>query len=255
MLLLMILAVIKSHRRIPWPQLSLGYVSQASIMESANVSEQVSEEVFERDGRKCWLCNSEVDLHIVRQINDQTAFSQIQENATIPSLISNPSHPDNLFPLCAYCHAGYDAAFSDWVLIPDKETLRKYIDHEKNDYEQRFLISQKYRSVPPRSLPFIDRSKILYHPLIITQPTLVKDYLRGDTHWPKHWLGEPTTVIHRAVNHGLFNSNPVQPFRIRRGRMWQIGVPETFQILVGELIGLWARQPLRARGRRGSNRV
>ena len=131
--------------------------------------------------------------------------------------------------LCVYCHEGYDAAFSDWVLIPDKETLRTYIDHEKNDYEQRYLVSKKSCSVPPRCLPFIVRNKILYHPLIITQPTVVRNYLRGDTHWPKRWLGEPTTVIHRAVCHGLFNSNPIQPLRLGRGRMWQIGVPEIFR--------------------------
>ena len=132
----------------------------------------------------------------MRQIDDLTAFSRFRENATIPSLTANPSHPENLFPLCVYCHEGYDAAFSDWVLIPDsKETLHTYIDHEKNDYEQRYLVSQKSCSVPPRSLPFIVRNKILYHPLIITQPTVVRNYLRGDTHWPKRRLGEPTTLL------------------------------------------------------------
>jgi hypothetical protein len=65
-----------------------------------------------------------------------------------------------------------------------------------------------------------------------------KNYLRGDTHWPKPWLGEPTTIIHRASNHGLFgSSNPIQSIRLGRGRMWQTGVPEILRVLVAELIG------------------
>ena len=64
-----------------------------------DISEQLSKKVFERDGRKWWLCNSEVDLvHIMRQIDDLTAFSRFRENAIIPSLTANPSHPENLFP-------------------------------------------------------------------------------------------------------------------------------------------------------------
>ena len=183
-----------------------------------DISEQLSEKVFERDGRKWWLCNSEVDLvHIMRQIDDLTAFSRFRENATIPFLTANPSHPENLFPFCVYCHEGYDAAFSDWVLIPDsKETLRTYIDHEKNDYEQRYLVSQKSCSVrrpEQNSLPSSD-----HNPANSSKKLF--------THWPKRWLGEPTTIIHRAVCHGLFNSNPIQPLRLGRGRMWQIGVPD-----------------------------
>jgi hypothetical protein len=79
-----------------------------------------------------------------------TAFSHFQADKTIPSLDKSvtSSHPDNLFALCANCREGYDAAFPDWVLIPDEETLHKYIDHEKNDYEQRYLVSQKSHSVP-----------------------------------------------------------------------------------------------------------
>ena len=61
------------------------------------------------------------------KFDDLTAFSRFRENATIPSLTANPSHPENLVPLCVYCHEGYDAAFSDWVLI-HMETLRTYID-------------------------------------------------------------------------------------------------------------------------------
>lgn len=108
-----------------------------------------------------------------------------------------------------------------------------------------FLVSQKSpSSVPPRTLPWI-QSSVLYHPLIITQRA--KDYLHADTHWPKHCLGEPTTVIHRAASHGLFNATSIQPIRVGHGkgaRECQIGVPDIFRLLVGELITLWARHPL-----------
>lgn len=76
------------------------------------------EHVFERDGHACWLCNHESTLHIAHQI-DSTAFrrfSQLQKDGTIPSEVTNLSHVDNLFPLCPNCHAGYDAAFPDWIL-------------------------------------------------------------------------------------------------------------------------------------------
>lgn len=54
---------------------------------------------------------------------------------TIPSFLRlSESDPSNLFTLCPNCHAGYDATFPDWVLIPDPKTLQKYIDHEKDDF-------------------------------------------------------------------------------------------------------------------------
>ena len=186
-------------------------------MDTESVPENICEQVFERDGHRCWLCYHESTLHIAHQI-DAAAFHpfyQFRANGlgTIPSSITNLAHPDNLFPFCANCHEGYDAAFPDWVLIPDKNTLQKYIDHE-NNYQQRYLISQKSpSSVPPRSLPNIDRSEILYHPLIITQIT-TKCYLSGDKNWPRHWLGEPTTTIHRAAHRGLFNSTSIHPMRL-----------------------------------------
>ena len=166
--------------------------------------------------------------------DDLTAFSWFRENATIPSLTANPSHPENLFPLCVYCHEGYFFWLGSHTWC--KETLHTYIDHEKNLYEQRYLVSQKSRSVPPRSLPFIVRNKFS----AITQPTVVRNYLPGDTHWPKRWLGEPATVIHRAaVCHGLFQ---FQPYPTSSLGTWQNVANNWcsryfFGTLVGEPIG------------------
>ena len=205
------------------------------------VNKITCELVYRRDGKKCWLCNIHSPIRIVHQINDSEAafpsFYMYKKNGTIPSFVDNPSHPDNLVPLCYNCHAGFDITFPDWILIPDEATLRKYIEHEMMDYEERLLVSQTSRP-PPRSLPLLNRSEILYHPLIITQA--FTNYSRGA--WPKGWMGEPTTAIHRAARHGLFESTPVRPISLGR-RKWQTGVPEVFQLLVGELIRLWARKP------------
>ena len=221
-----------------------------------SVTESTRKDVFERDGRQCWLCNRDIlGLHVAHHIDASEfhSFSRFQENGTIPSVVTDPSHCDNLFPLCPHCHVAYSATFPQWVLIPDEETLQTYINHEKNDYEQRhsMVSSDSSDSVPPRSLPPIDRTKILYHPLIITHQykSLLANRFNS-LQWPKHWPGEPTTVIHRAARRGLFESTPVQPFRfpgkrLGCGRGWQTGVPENFQILVGELIRLWARHPPR----------
>ena len=220
-----------------------------------SVSDTTREHVFERDGHACWLCKHETTLHIAHQIDAAASrrFSVFQDNGTIPSKVTDPSHIDNLFPLCPNCHGGYDAVFPEWILIPDTETLQKYIDHEKIDYEERLFVSQNpsIGSVPLRSLPFINRHDVLYHPLIISQK--YQDFLGSDRRhppqWPKRWLGEPTTTIHRAARRGLFESTPTQLIQLpgrcgRPGRAWQTGVPEIFWVLVGELIRLWARPKL-----------
>ena len=168
------------------------------------------------------------------------------QEGTIPYSVDDHFHCDNLFPLCYECYWGYDRRFPEWLLIPDKETIQKFIDHEKMDYENRYLVSQTSHP-PPRSLPFIDRTKILYHPLMITQNTQIYYGIchSGDptnSSWPKNWRGEPTLTIHRAACCGLFDSSPIRPISLGRNRKWQTGVPEIFRVLVGELINLWARQ-------------
>ena len=211
------------------------------------VIERTCEEVYQRDGSKCWLCNRLDPIQITYHINEEAldTFSMCTDNGTIPSFVDSLEHPDNLFPLCYNCQARYDKVFPDWLLIPDEVTLRKYIEHEKLDFEKR-LVSQKFRYGPlPRSLPLITRSEILYHPLIITQPFTKSLSYYGRVAWPKCWLGEPTMTIHRAARCGLFESNPIRPIRLRHNShitKWQTGVPEVFQLLVGELTRLWARK-------------
>lgn len=69
---------------------------------------------------------------------------------------------------------------------------------------------------------------------------------KGETRWPLRWLGEPTTVIHRAAHRGLFDSTLIrliQPSLGLGNQQLETGVPEVFRKLVIKLIGLWARQP------------
>ena len=215
--------------------------------DSTELEDCIRAKVFERDGHVCWLCNNkeEVQLEVAHQIDSAAIdrFSEYKANGTIPPTVTNPDHPDNSIPLCANCHLSYDAKSPGWVLIPDAETLQKFIDHEKIDYEIRKSESLSATVHRPRSLPSIDRSTILYHPLIIT-----KNYTTFTAHqprWPKRWMGEPTTVIHRAARCGLFESTPTRSFNLPGrgpGRAWQTGVPGIFQVLVGQLIRLWARK-------------
>ena len=210
------------------------------------IPEDICERVYERDGYKCWFCCSDDELRVVHHIDPfaNNQFSMFLQEGTIPHSVDNPFHPDNLFLLCRDCYFGYDHRFPEWLLIPDKETIQKFIDHEKMDYENRYLVSQTSHP-PPRSLPFIDRTKILYHPLMITHDELHCYNSICDERWPKNWRGEPTVIIHRAARCGLFHSSPIRPisFQMGRYRKWQTGVPEIFRVLVGELINLWARQP------------
>lgn len=79
--------------------------------------------------------------------------------------------------------------FPNWILVPHEETIRKYIEHEKQDYEKRSLASRHVS----RSLPEIDRRQVLYHPLITTYTNgNYKNYFgltRSFKPWPKPWLG------------------------------------------------------------------
>lgn len=217
------------------------------------VSEAIREKVFERDGHNCWLCGNESPIQISHQIDAAAThpFSRFRANGTIPASVTSPNHIDNLFPLCANCHIGYDHTFPDWVLVPDEKTLQKYIDYEKRDYQKRYIASLNSPETPPRSLPLLDRSKIFYHPLLTTEKSPyvhLQWYLKGETRWPLRWLGEPTTVIHRAALRGLFDSTPIQPIQPIRptclgNQHLETGIPEAFKKLIMKLIMLWARQP------------
>jgi hypothetical protein len=219
---------------------------------SESVSEITRQQVFERDGTRCWLCeysNQEV-LNIAHQIEavDEAELAIFKAEGTLPDTITDPSHKDNLFPLCINCHVKYDTGFPSWILIPDESTLQKYIDHEKENYEhRRYLISQAATTISTpkslsRTLPIIDRSKVRYYPAIISPALSLRKF--DFSRWPKVWLGEPTTVIHRVARRGLLQSTPLRPISSSLGPgkgWWQRGVPAIFPVLIGELFRLWAR--------------
>ena len=64
-------------------------------MDSESVPEHTREFVFERDGERCWLCHFDSTIHIAHQIDAaaQHAFSQYQENGTIPLETIDVSYP------------------------------------------------------------------------------------------------------------------------------------------------------------------
>jgi len=207
-------------------------------LELEGIPETTRDLIFERDGYACWLCGDTSHLNIAHQIHASAfrhPFPLFKENGTIS--IPDLSHSDNLFPLCPSCHTGYNLAFPNWIMVPDADTLRKYLEHEEEDYNYR----QKSLESLPRTLPSIDRTKVLYHPAILsTQFQVHMSKVKPVSRWRKHWLGEPTTVIHRAAWHGLLDSNPIQQIRSGR-RTFQRGVPPVFQSLIGDLVRLWAR--------------
>ena len=164
-------------------------------MDSESVPEHTREFIFECDGERCWLCHFDSNIHIAHQIDAaaQYAFSQYHENGIIPLETTNVCHRDNLFPLCPICHAGYDLSFPSWVLIPDGDTLQKYIYYEKKNYEERYLISKSSPSVrvPPWSLPKIDRNQVLY------------------LHCPRagQGQGQPWPIEQISINKKLYNGS------------------------------------------------
>lgn len=229
---------------------------------SESVSELTRQKVFERDGERCWMCESKIRkiLNIAHQIPavEVEAFKNFKSDGTLPATLTNLSHADNLFPLCSNCHNLYDiGAFPDWIMMPDIATIEKYITHEKQNYDSRLLLatqSTTSESNLRRTLPIINRTKVLYHPAIIS-PNLPLNTFKF-SRWPKNWLGEPTTVIHRVARRGLLESSPVQPIFVGRGNLkvgWQRGVPTAFQLLIGELFRLWARPTPVTNGRKTQN--
>ena len=211
----------------------------------ASVSESTRRKVFDRDGDECWLCGHKSEsINIAHQIHASAwryPFPEFISNGTIPTRI-DLSHCDNLIPLCASCHVSYDAVYPEWIIIPDIDTLNQYIEHEKKDYDHRHIVAQSSGLSIPRTLPLIDRTRVMYNPLILSPHVTV----RNSSNWPKHWQGEPTTVIHRAAWNGLLASNTVkdvqrlQPIQLGNGT-WQRGVPTIFKAMVYELTRLWDR--------------
>ena len=211
--------------------------------DSEDVTEGTRDEVFHRDGQACWLCgDNTTTVNIAHQIHATAAkhpFLSFQENGTIS--LPNLSHSDNLIPLCPTCHTAYDLAYPEWIMVPDTDTLNHYIEHEENDYNHRKKDSH------PRTLPSIDKTKIKYHPMIL-HPDFNLGRIRSSCKWPKQWLGEPTTVIHRVAWHGLLCSNPIRQLKGPSRRQFNSGVLPIYQILLGNLMRLWARP---APGRHG----
>jgi len=73
-----------------------------------SVSENTRERVFERDGERCLLCEESYQkgLDISHQIEaaEEEAFARFKTDGTLPDTVTDPSHKDNLFPLCSSCH-------------------------------------------------------------------------------------------------------------------------------------------------------
>jgi hypothetical protein len=209
-----------------------------------SVTKATRELVFARDGYECWLCGdvspTNGTINITHQIHAAASnhpFPLFKANGTIA--IPNLSHQDNLFPLCTSCYTGYNLEFPEWIITPDTDTLNKYLEHEEEEYDHRLLVSQTSRTSLPRTLPSIDRTKVFYHPAILSPNLQLQRF--DVSKWPKHWLGDPTTVIHRAAWHGLFDSNPIAPIRVGRKSVWKRGVQPVFQDQVAKLVRLWAR--------------
>ena len=226
-------------------QSPINMTSDNEIDEIEDVSETIRNLVFERDGDACWLCGeTSTTVNIAQQINasaERHPFPSFTANGTID--IPFLSHPDNLIPLCPTCHTQYDLSFPEWIMVPDSHTLNEYLKHENMDYDHRLLVSKTSQNPPPRTLPIIDRTKILYHPIILSTQFRLR---RIENEWPRNWQGDPATVIHRAALRGLLDSNPIQPIFFG-GRKFQRGVQPIYQQLIGELIRLWARAVPRGR--------
>jgi hypothetical protein len=84
-------------------------------------------------------------------------------------------------PFCATCHEGCDIAsgFPDLVIIHSSKIYRSR--------EERLRTPLSPNSEIPIGVGPSSHSPTHY-------PLLVED-----THWPKHWLGEPTIIIHRFI--------------------------------------------------------
>jgi hypothetical protein len=214
------------------------------FFDDEDITESIRDAVFDRDGESCWLCGDETTgVNISHQIHAAAfrhPFSSFKANGTIG--IPDLSHPDNLIPLCGSCHIAYDMPFPEWIMVPDADTLRQFIDHELNDYERRQSPQAGSLQGQGRTLPDIDRKKVLYHPVVLYDKFNTTKKIATDR--PIHWQGDPTTVIHRSAWHGLLDSNPIQPIHLGMGatsRTFHRGIQPIFPSLIGKLIRLWAR--------------
>lgn len=71
-----------------------------------SVSERTRQRVFQRDEKRCWLCEEifEKGLYVAHQVGaEEVAFASFKDNGTILNTVTDPSR-DNLFPLCSSRH-------------------------------------------------------------------------------------------------------------------------------------------------------
>ena|GEM_PF-2070053 len=110
MILFRVEAIIQPHIEVIEKNLKSGGRLKFSNLWDVPFTESLKNEVRERDGFKCAVCESELDLHVHHKI---------------PRNLGGVHHADNLVTLCASCHAIIEKADIQKALVKCLSNYRK----------------------------------------------------------------------------------------------------------------------------------
>ena len=150
------------------------------------------------------------------------------------------AHEDNLIALCPTCHAAYNAEYPYWIMVPTIATLNRYVQHERQDYQNRAAAAAQ-GEVIPRTLPDIVKEEVEYHRFLFS-PGWASSHCRHPHAGVKTWGGEPTTAVFKAIR-ALAQPCEVVTCSVGRGSSVQVGVMESVRSKVMELVRAWSQPP------------
>lgn len=160
----------------------------------------------------------------------------------LPASLTHLDHEDNLITLCGNCRTLYNTPVPHWVMIPDHDTLDKYIAHERADFESRCTAAEQGIS-QPRTLPTIDRQSVRYYPFIMNRSMQLPGNVQISD-WPMPWLGDPIAALVKGVG-GMFQPFTEMTTVHETGEDLQLGAQDDLRERVVELLDNWCvRDPV-----------
>ncbi|KAI5307942.1 hypothetical protein KEM55_006985 [Ascosphaera atra] len=201
-------------------------MQSSSKVSSSSLRQHVIQDAF----RKCFICNEETAPEAAHLIDaseqqDLSTVNAWKEMGLLPADFGINSH-ENMVCLCSNCHTNFDSPYPYLLLLPQ---LSRFIEHERNDYEER--IRKAAEGIQqPRTIPGGDHSCDVF---FFRQALRIAQFAK----FPKLCPASPVAMILKAVQGGMF-PYPREPIKDTN---YYTGMPPEVRRDLAELIALWER--------------